>query len=326
MPSATQVDQDKQINVTEALKVQKRYEEERDKRLRSEGNSQFVDISLSDQFRYMQEDLWVDPATVKDARTMFPNNRCQVLVLGAGWGGLCYAVRMIQAGIRPENLRIVDMAGGFGGTWYYNRYPGLTCDLESYCYMPLLEEMGYMPKHRYATGEEIRTYANLVAEKFDIARHAVFQTKAERLVWDEAHKEWQVELIQKRTGEEPQTLNIRAQFVATIGGVLNLAKLPDVPGIADYQGDAFHSSRWDYSITGGSPENPVLEKLRDKRVAVIGTGASAVQIVPYVARYAKHLYIVQRTPSSIDIRGQRETDPEWWASFLRFLRHQAMLT
>lgn len=133
---------------------------------------------------------------------------------------------MIQAGIRPEDIRIVDMAGGFGGTWYYNRYPGLECDVEGYCYLPFLEEMGYIPKRRYASGEEIRNYANLVAEKFNLASQAVFQTKAESMVWDEEEKEWQVELVQKRTGEVPQALNIRSQFVVTIGGVLNIPKLP----------------------------------------------------------------------------------------------------
>jgi cation diffusion facilitator CzcD-associated flavoprotein CzcO len=105
--------------------------------------------------------------------------------------------------------------------------------------MPLFEEMGYMPTQRYATGEEIRKYANLAAEKFNIAPYAVFQTKAEKLVWDEASKEWQVELVQKRNGEEPQRLNIRSSFVATIGGVLDVPKLPGVAGIAEFQGRLF---------------------------------------------------------------------------------------
>jgi cation diffusion facilitator CzcD-associated flavoprotein CzcO len=301
------------IDEIDHLKVQKRYEEERDKRLRTDGDAQFVDISLSDKFQYFQNDPWVDASMIKDAQTMFPNNRCQILILGAGWGGLCYAVRMVQAGIRPEDIRIIDIAGGFGGTWYYNRYPGLTCDIESYCYLPFLEEMGYMPKHRYTSGEEIRNYANLVAERFNLAKYAVFQTRAEKLEWDEATKEWQVQLLQMPTGtgEPSQALNIRSQFVVTTGGVLNRPKLPGVPGIANYRGDTFHSSRWDYSITGGCAADPCLEKLKDKRVAIIGTGASAVQIVPYVARYAKHLYVAQRTPASIGIRGQRKTDPEW---------------
>lgn len=206
---------------------------------------------------------------------------------------------------------VVDPAGGFGGTWYYNRYPGLQCDIESYLYLPLLEETGYMPKHRYASGEEIRTYANAIVEKYGLADSAVFQTKAEKLVWDEASKEWQVELTQKRKGQPSKVLNISAQFVAAVNGVLNWSKLPGLPGISDYRGDVFHSSRWNYSVTGGSPADPSLENLKDKRVAIIGTGASAVQAVPHLAKWSKHLYVVQRTPSAVDTRGQRETDPNW---------------
>lgn len=186
------------------------------------------------------------------------------------------------------------------------------CDVESYCYLPLLEETGYIPKHRYAHGDEIRNYANLIAEKWNINNSAVFQTKAEKLVWDEATKEWKVELVQKRKGMQPQTVNIRSQFVTMVSGVLHWPKVPNLPGILDYQGQIFHSSRWDYSVTGGSQANPSLDKLKDKRVAIVGTGASAIQIVPHLARWSKHLYVVQRTPSSVDQRDQRETDPKWF--------------
>jgi len=293
-----------------ALNVEKRYGEERAKRLRDDGEEQFIDISLSDKFRYFQEDPWADPAAVKDAQSLFPDNCCQLLILGAGFGGILYAVRMIQAGIKPENIRIVDSAAGFGGTWYHNRYPGLACDIESYCYLPLLEETGYIPKHRYSSGEEIRQYADLIAQKWKIADSAVFLTKAEKLEWDESTKEWKVELVQKGKGKQPQTLNVRSQFVATVNGVLNWPKLPGIPGIPDFKGDIFHSSRWNYSVTGGSPGNPILSNLKDKRVAVIGTGASSVQFIPHLARASKKLYIVQRTPASVDRRDQSETDIE----------------
>jgi cation diffusion facilitator CzcD-associated flavoprotein CzcO len=296
----------------DALQIEKRYGEERAKRLRDDGDSQFVDISLSEKFHSFIEDPWVDAAAAKDAKTMFPGNRCQLLILGAGWGGLLYAIRMIQSGVLPQDIRIVDSAGGFGGTWYWNRYPGLACDIESYCYLPLLEETGYVPKHRYSQGEEIRNYAELAAEKWGVADSAVFQTKAETLVWDDVSKEWQVKLVQKRKGEQLQTLNIRAQFVATVNGVLNWPKLPGIPGILDYQGDLFHSSRWNYALTGGSPADPALTKLQGKRVAIIGTGATAVQIIPHLARWAKHVYVVQRTPTAIDDLEQRETNPEWY--------------
>jgi cation diffusion facilitator CzcD-associated flavoprotein CzcO len=304
--------EDEGVPGVDALQLENRYGEERAKRLREDGDSQFVDISLSEKFHSFIEDPWIDPVAVKDAKTMFPGNRCQMIILGAGWGGLLYAIRMVQAGISPEDIRIVDSAGGFGGTWYWNRYPGLTCDIESYSYLPLLEETGYVPKHRYSEGEEIRNYANLAAEKWGVADSAVFQTKAETLVWHEDSKEWQVELVQKRTGQQPQTLNVRAQFVATVNGVINWPKLPGFPGILDYKGDIFHSSRWNYTLTGGSPADPSLTKLQGKSVAIIGTGATAVQIIPHLARWAKHVYVVQRTPAAVDDREQWETDSEWF--------------
>jgi cation diffusion facilitator CzcD-associated flavoprotein CzcO len=296
----------------DALNLKMRYDEERAKRLRDDGINQYVDISLSKQHDKFLEDSWVDPAAVKPVDTMFPDNHVHMLILGAGWGGLLYAIRMVEAGVAPQDIRIVDSAGGFGGTWYWNRYPGLACDIESYCYLPLLEEMGYMPKRRYASGEEIREYANLAAEKWGLADSAVFQTKAENLAWEDESKEWQVELIQKRKGEQPHTSNIRAKFVATVNGVLNWPKLPGLPGLNDYKGDIFHSSRWDYALTGGSPADSSLVHLRNKRVAIIGTGATAVQIIPHLARWAKHLYVVQRTPAAVDDLEQRETDPDWF--------------
>ena len=301
---------DENVDGADALQAQERYGEERARRLREDGDKQFIETSLSDEFQHFQEDPWVDQAAIKDARTMFPNNRCKMLILGAGWGGLLYAVRMVEAGMRPEDLRVVDVAGGFGGTWYWNRYPGLMCDIESYCYLPLLEETEYVPEHRYSYGEEIRVYAELVAKKWGITNSAVFQTKARTLIWDEGTKEWQVQLVQQRTGEPPQTLNVRSQFVATVNGVLNWPKLPAIPGILDFRGDVFHTSRWNYALTGGSPANPSLARLNGKRVALIGTGATGVQVMPHLARWVKQLYVVQRTPAAVDHRDQRQTDTE----------------
>jgi cation diffusion facilitator CzcD-associated flavoprotein CzcO len=304
--------EDEGIPGVDALQLKIRYDEERAKRLRDDGINQYVDISLSKQHANFLDDPWVDPATVKDVQTMFPDNRCHMLILGAGWGGLLYAIRMVEAGVSPQDIRIIDTAGGFGGTWYWNRYPGLACDIESYCYLPLLEETGYMPKHRYASGEEIRSYANLAAEKWGLVDSAVFQCKAEKLVWDDMAKGWNVDLVQRREGEEAHTLHIRANFVATVNGVLNWPKLPGIPGLNDYKGDIFHSSRWNYVLTGGSPADASLVNLQDKRVAIIGTGATAIQIIPHLARWAKHLYVIQRTPAAIDDLDQRETDPEWF--------------
>ncbi|KAF2265468.1 FAD/NAD(P)-binding domain-containing protein [Lojkania enalia] len=300
------------VSGVDALQVEKRYGEERAKRLRDDGGDQFIDLSLSIEFQSFIQDTWVEPSLVKNANIMFPDNRCEILILGGGLGGLLYAIRMIQVGISPKDIRIVDSAGGFGGTWYWNRYPGLSCDIESYCYLPLLEETGYIPRHRYAHGEEIRNYANFAAQKWGVADSAVFQTKANNLIWDDILKEWQVELVQQRKEEDLQTLNICAKFVATVNGVLNWPKVPRVPGILDYQGEVFHSSRWNYALTGGTPNDPSLTKLREKRVAIIGTGCTAVQIVPHLAHWAKHVYVVQRTPAAVDERNQRETDLEWF--------------
>lgn len=312
MTLSSQAHKKNSVNGVDELQVQRRYDEERTKRIRDEGDKQYVDISLSKNFKKFGEDPWINPSTVKDAREMFPDNRCQMFILGAGLGGILYAVRMIQAGFRPEDIRIVDRAGGFGGTWYHNRYPGLKCDIESYSYLPLLEETGYMPKYRYSSGEEIRNYANLIAEKYSLVNSAVFLTKAEALVWNDAAKSWDIEISQTFPGKPSQNLNIQSQFVCTVPGFSHWPKFPDLPGGLDYQGDIFHTSRWNYSVTGGSEADPSLTKLRDKRVAIIGTGATAVQVVPQLAKWAKHLFVVQRTPSAVDERNNHATDPSWF--------------
>lgn len=300
------------INPSQLAQMKARYEEERKKRLRDDGNAQFIEVAKSAQYERFADDPWVDPAAVQPLQSMFPNNRSEMLIIGAGWGGIQNAARMVEAGIPAEDIRIIDPASGFGGTWYWNRYPGLICDIESYTYLPYLEETGYVPKYRYSQGEEIRDYVNIVVQKWGLIDCAVFQTQAQKIVWDDDAKEWSVNLIQRRKGQSPETLQIRSKFVTIAAGVLNWPKLPSIPGILDYQGDMFHSARWAYDVTGGSPKDPLLTKLKDKRVAVIGTGATAVQIVPQLAQWCKHLYVVQRTPASVDVRDQRETDEEWF--------------
>lgn len=301
-----------QIDPILLAQTKARYEEERTERLRSDGNAQFIEIAKSAQYARFADDPWADPAAVQPLQAMFPDDRCEMLIVGAGWGGIQNAVRMIESGIPAEDIRIIDPAGGFGGTWYWNRYPGLMCDIESYSYLPYLEETGYVPKHRYSQGEEIREYVNLVAQKWGLMDCAVFQTQAQKIVWDEDDKEWVVDLIQRRKGQPPETLQIRSRFVTIAAGVLNWPKLPNIPGILDYQGDMFHSARWAYDVTGGSPKNPSLTRLKNKHVVIVGTGATAVQIVPQLAKWCKHLYVVQRTPASVDVRNQRETDKEWF--------------
>lgn len=301
--------------IPQLSQLKARYEAEKNKRLRDDGNAQFIQVSKSPSaYDRFADDPWVDddPASIQPLYTKFPDQRTEMLIIGAGWGGIQHAVRMVEAAIPAQNIRIIDPAGGFGGTWYWNRYPGLMCDIESYSYLPYLEETGYVPKHRYSQGQEIREYANLVAQKWGLVDCAAFQTQAEKIVWDEEGKEWSVCLIQRCKGKAPERLEIRSRFVTIAAGVLNWPKLPNIPGILDYQGHMFHSARWAYDVTGGSPQDPSLTKLRDKRVVIIGTGATAIQIIPQLAQWCKHLYVVQRTPASVDVRDQRETDTEWF--------------
>lgn len=307
--------------------IHQKYDEERAKRLRSDGNAQFINIPYSLASKNENEKLArfvADPwdAELAEAqerygvRTDLPE-RAKILIVGAGYGGMYFAVSLLEAGFSVDDLLIVDSAGGFGGTWYWNRYPGLMCDVESYIYMPFLEETGHMPKHKYAAGSELRDYANTIAEKWELHRAAVFKTLVEGMKWDDEMKSWEVETMHVRDGNDdasnPRAV-VNADFVILATGLLNVPKLPNIPGIENFQGHCFHTSRWDYNYTGGSPYDPRLTNLKDKKVGVIGTGATAIQAVPQLAKWAKELYVFQRTPSAVDVRGNRETDTEWWTN------------
>jgi cation diffusion facilitator CzcD-associated flavoprotein CzcO len=185
------------------------------------------------------------------------------------------------------------------------------CDVESYIYMPLLEEIGYMPKRKYSYGEELRGYAEMIAERFGLKSQAIFQTKVRDCYWDEEGKEWSVDMAEIREEGKEVGFKVKARFVISASGVLNFPKLPDLKGIQDFQGHNFHTSRWNYGVTGGSPSDPALVNLKDKNVGIIGTRATAIQAIPHLAKWAKHLYIFQRTPSAVDERGQQPTDPKW---------------
>ena len=289
-----------------------RYAEEREKRLNDKGVNQYTDLATADEYARFHKDPYLNPDTITPVDKLFPRKRCKILVVGAGHGAIILAVHLIKAGFAPEDFCFVDEAGGFGGVWYFNRYPGVRCDTESYCYLPFLEETGYIPKHRYSYGPEIREYANSIVERYDLTDRAAFCTKAERLVWDEAAKEWETSLSQTIECQPSRKVTIRSPFVIITGGLFNVPRLPGVPGILSFNGESFHCGRWDYSVTGGSDVDDQLVKLKDKRVAIIGTGASAIQAIPALARSSKHLYVVQRTPNSVDVRDQRDTDPTWF--------------
>ncbi len=271
-----------------------KYREERDRRVRTEGNDQYVEVQ-GDFSRYVH-DPYVDPGFTREPIA----EDVGVLIIGGGFGGLLAGARLREAGI--DDLRIIENGGDFGGTWYWNRYPGAQCDIESYIYLPLLEETGYIPKEKYSYAPEILEHSRRIGRKFDLYRNACFQTQIRAITWSEEDYRWIV-----TTDRDDR---FRARFVIMCSGPLNRPKLPGIPGIDSYKGHTFHTSRWDYGYTGGDTTGK-LHKLHDKRVAIIGTGATAVQCVPYLAKDAQHLYVFQRTPSSVDVRGNRATDPEW---------------
>ena len=211
--------------------------------------------------------------------------------------------RLREAGY--ESIRVVESAGDFGGTWYWNRYPGAMCDVESYCYLPLLEELGYFPKHKYSFAPEILEHSRAIARHFRLYDNALLQTTITDMRWDEGVQRW---IISTNRGDK-----FRAQYVMMANGPLSRPKLPGIPGINSYKGHTFHTSRWDYRYTGGDSFGN-LDGLKNKRVGIIGTGATAVQCIPHLGASAKELYVFQRTPSSVDIRNNRETDMEWAAS------------
>ncbi|KAF9701859.1 hypothetical protein EKO04_000368 [Ascochyta lentis] len=275
--------------------LKEKYLAERDRRLaRDEGVEQYtlLDGKLS---RYLK-DPWVEPGFTRAPI----EEETDVVIVGGGYGAQVVAVRLIEVGVK--NFRIIEKAGDFGGTWYWNRYPGAQCDIESYIYMPLLEEVRYMPTEKYAKAKELLKHSRMIGEKFDLYSKALFQTEVGEMRWNEEEAKW--------TTHTSRGDVIKSRFVIPAAGSLHRPKLPGLKGIDDFKGRAFHSSRWDFDYTGGNPSGN-LHKLKDKRVGIIGTGTTAIQIVPHLGEWAKQVYVFQRTPSSIDIRGNRSTDEEW---------------
>ena len=271
-----------------------KYRQERDKRLRSDANNQYIEVK--DQFANVVDDPYVEPDFEREPLT----DEVDVVVIGGGFGGLMAGARFKEAGIK--DIRIIEAGGDFGGTWYWNRYPGAQCDIESYCYLPLLEELDYIPKEKYSYAPEIFEHSQRIAKAYDLYDGACFQTKVTELEWSEEVARWIV-----KTDRDDRML---ARFVVMSTGPLNRPKLPAIPGIEDFKGHTFHTSRWDYDYTGGDHSGN-LTNLKDKVVAIIGTGATTIQAAPYVGKHAKHMYVFQRTPSSVDVRGNKPTDPQW---------------
>jgi len=274
-----------------------KYREERDKRIRPDGNAQYVETT--GDFAHFVDDPYVEPGFTREPLT----DDIDVALIGGGFGGLLAGARLREAGV--ESIRIIEKGGDFGGTWYWNRYPGAACDVESYIYLPLLEELDYIPKEKYSRAAEIFDHAKAIARKYDLYRDACLQTEVTEIRWDEAASRW---IISTNRGDA-----MRARFVCLSNGFLEKPKLPGIPGVENFAGHAFHTSRWDYDYTGGNSAGGLVG-LHDKRVGIVGTGASAVQCIPHLGEAAEQLYVFQRTPSSVDVRNNRPTDPEWAAS------------
>ncbi|MFT7219731.1 MAG: cyclohexanone monooxygenase [Candidatus Azotimanducaceae bacterium] len=234
--------------------------------------------------RYLEDVYSTDPVQRESL-----NDECEILVIGAGFGGLLLCQKLTEAGF--TDIRFCEKGGDVGGTWYWNRYPGIACDVESYSYLPLLEEMGYIPSMKFASGFEILEYCQKLAESFGFFERCLFHTTVEKTVWDEEAGRWTV--LTDR-GD-----SMKARYVILANGILTTPKLARIKGMESYKGDSFHTSRWDYNVD-----------LKGKRIGIIGTGATAVQAVPELAKIAGELYVFQRTPSSVDVRDQRETTVE----------------
>ena len=239
-------------------------------------------IGMEGEFSKYLEDVYsADPVERESL-----DDECEILVVGAGFAGLLLWHKLKQAGF--NDVRFCEKGGDVGGTWYWNRYPGIACDVESYSYFPLLEEMGYIPTMKFASGFEILEYCQKLAEKFGFYEHCLFHTSVDQTAWDEDAKRW---IVRTDRGDA-----MRAKFVILANGILTTPKLARIEGMEKYQGEAFHTSRWDYNVD-----------LKGKKVGIIGTGATAVQAVPELAKMVDELYVFQRTPSSVDVRDQRET-------------------
>ena len=277
----------------EALK--QKYRTERDKRLREDGNAQYTRID--NQLSHYLDDPYT-PFREREPKT----DLVTFAFIGGGFAGLVTGARLAEQGV--TDVCIIEKGGDFGGTWYWNRYPGAMCDTASFVYMPLLEETGHMPTRKYAHAPEILEHCQRIANKYDLYRNALFHTQVQELRWDQQAEVWR---IRTNRGDD-----FSARFVGMGTGPLHVPKLPGLEGIEDFAGHSFHTSRWDYAYTGGDEKGAPLNRLSDKRVALIGTGATAVQCVPHLAAACKTFYLCQRTPSSVDVRENQSTDPEWF--------------
>ncbi|CAG8055495.1 unnamed protein product [Penicillium nalgiovense] len=264
-------------------KIQDQYDVERNMRLRPDGPAQYV------SFSHEPTNTFHSNGNVAIDNSLLQQKKVRVLIVGAGFGG------------------------GFGGTWWWNKYPGLACDVESYTYMPLLEETKYMPSQKYDNGPELREHANRIAGQWNLSERTLFQTVVNKLAWNDQDRQWTVHVTPH--GQSPTA--IQSGFVILATGLLNSPKIPKLDGLDTYKGKVFHTSHWDYEYTGGSPNSPTMHRLQDKTIGFVGTGASAVQAISHLAQWAKNVIVFQRTPSAVDWRCNHSTDRTWWAKMVQ---------
>ena len=231
--------------------------------------------------------------SVSGERKSAPQQSYDVVVVGAGFGGMYMLHRLRGLGL---TARVYEQGDGVGGTWYWNRYPGARCDVESMQYSysfsdELQQEWDW--SERYAPQPEILKYANHVADRFDLRRDIQFSTRVERAAFDEAIDRWSV------TTSDGMT--VTAQFVVLATGCLSTARMPDIQGLSSFKGQVYHTGNW--------PHEPV--DFTGLRVGVIGTGSSAIQSIPVIAAQAKHVTVFQRTANfSIPARNAPMTAEE----------------
>ncbi len=273
--------------------IKQKFAEERDLRLnyRPEGTEQYTSDLAGSLSKYE-----IDPYGGEITPREPINDTVECLFIGGGFSALLTSARLREHGV--ESIRIVERGADVGGTWYWNRYPGAACDVVAYDYLPLLDEMDYVPRDHYARGPEIFAHCQAIAKKYNLYELAVFQTTVTSTIWHEEEQMWHL------TTDRGDSM--KARFVICANGTLSKPKLSKIAGMESFKGHSFHTSRWDYDYTKQD-----LSGLEDKVVGIIGTGATAVQAIPGLGAASKELYVFQRTPSSIDIRDDWPTDPNW---------------
>lgn len=222
----------------ELAALRQSYDFERERRVHPDGVGQYRETEA--EFGYYAADPYAGKAIEREPLC----DTVDVAVVGGGFGGILTGARMRQQGI--ERIRIIEKGSDFGGTWYWNRYPGIHCDIESHVYLPMLDETGYVPQWKYSPGDEIRRHAVRIAEQFELYPDALFSTAATSLTWDESSQTW---IVTTDRGDV-----FHASYVVTATGTLSEPKLPGIPGVETFQGHTFHTSRWDYAYTGGTPD------------------------------------------------------------------------